>query len=170
MTSLGLPKRAAEYVGPGNTVCCSRPLIDMTKLVSEGHWCFCSEPMVSYRLNLLAYVHGQRVLCVVHCISKRRHRADGIEMDDGVGVGRVVEDLHMTSAPMSCDQGSFPTWAGIITGELINTAQYQNRKKNPRVDSLQDLADSSPCSSNRIKSCQPRKTKAWSVFLIEPWP
>jgi hypothetical protein len=50
-------------------------------------------------------------------------------MDDGVGVGRVVEDLHMTSAPMSCDQGSFPTWAGIITGELINTAQYQNRKK-----------------------------------------
>lgn len=49
-------------------------------------------------------------------------------MDDGVG--RVVEDLHMTSAPMSCGQGSFPTWAGIITRELINTAECQNRKKS----------------------------------------
>jgi hypothetical protein len=25
-------------------------------------------------------------------------------MDDGVGLSRVEEDLHMTSAPMSCDQ------------------------------------------------------------------
>lgn len=65
-------------------------------------------------------------------------------MDDGVGPGRVEEDLHMTSAPVSCDQE--------LTACKISPIRHRAHL----------------IESKAVNPANPRHGQ-W-VFLAEPWP